>query len=83
MEKELTFEKAFKRLEEILKLLEEGDPELEEAIALYEEGVKLIQFCEEKLKKARARVEVILKEGDRFRLETLEKAEEILKNAGK
>jgi exodeoxyribonuclease VII small subunit len=83
VKKDLSFEEAFKQLEHILKLLEEGEPELEEAIKLYEEGMKLVHFCEEKLKNAKAKVEVILKDREGFKLETLEKAEEILKNAGK
>ncbi len=79
----LSFEEALKKIEQILKQLENKDIDLEEAISLYEEGLRLIHFCEEKLKKARTRVEVILKEKEGFRLESLEKAYEILKNGSK
>ncbi|MGC9141766.1 MAG: exodeoxyribonuclease VII small subunit [Caldimicrobium sp.] len=77
---DITFEEALKRLEEIIHHLEEKNLDLERAISLYEEGISLINFCEEKLKQARSRVEVILKDKEGFTLESLEKAKEYLKN---
>lgn len=82
-ENSLSFEEALKRIEQILKQLENKDLDLEEAINLYEEGLRLIYFCEEKLKNARTRIEVILKDRESFKLETLEKAYELLKNGSK
>lgn len=79
----LSFESALKRIEQILKQLENKELDLEEAINLYEEGLRLIHFCEEKLKNARTRIEVILKDKESFKLESLEKAYELLKNGGK
>ncbi len=78
-----SLEKALKRIEEIILLLENPELELEEALSLYEEGMNLINFCEEKLKKARAKVRVILKEKEEYQIETLEKALEIFKNGKK
>lgn len=80
MNYELTFEEALKRLEEIIAGLDEKNLDLERAISLYEEGMALIHFCEEKLKQARSRVEVILKSKEGFTLESLERAKEFLKN---
>jgi exodeoxyribonuclease VII small subunit len=80
MEKELSFEEALAEIEQILRQLENKNLELERAIELYERGLFLIHFCEEKLKKAKAKVEVILKDEKGFKLETLERASEILKN---
>lgn len=76
-------EKALKRIEEILKLLENPNLDLEEALSLYEEGMNLINLCEERLKKARAKVKVILKEKEGYQIETLEKALETLKDGKK
>ncbi|MFN4196893.1 MAG: exodeoxyribonuclease VII small subunit [Caldimicrobium sp.] len=75
-----TFEEALKRIEEILKSLEEKDLELEKALSLYEEGLMLINYCEEKLKQARLRVDIILKGKEDFHLEPLEKIKDLLKN---
>ncbi|QER41724.1 exodeoxyribonuclease VII small subunit [Thermodesulfobacterium sp. TA1] len=80
MERELSFEEALNEIEQILKQLENKNLDLEKAIELYERGMFLIRFCEEKLKKARAKVEVILKDEKGFNLETLERASEILKD---
>ena len=57
MAKKATFEQAMKRLEAIVKRLEEGDVPLEESIALYEEGMKLGALCNSILKEAEARIE--------------------------
>ena len=59
MKNETRFEDALKRLEEIVAELESGEGDLEDAVKLYEEGQKLRLFCEEKLEKARLRVEKI------------------------
>lgn len=59
-EKELTFESAIERLENIVEKLEEGPP-LEESIKLFEEGMSLIKFCEDKLKNAERRIEKLVK----------------------
>lgn len=80
MKIDYTFEEALKKLEEILKALEEKDLDLEKALSLYEEGLLLINFCEEKLKQAKQRVDVILKGEEGFYLEPLEKAKDRLKN---
>jgi exodeoxyribonuclease VII small subunit len=78
--KDFKFEEAIKKIEYIVKRLEEEELELEEAIKLYEEGIYLIKLCEEMLKQAKERVEVIIKEEEGFRLESLEKASKILGN---
>lgn len=47
--KELSFEKAMERLEEIVNSLENGECPLEESLKLFEEGVKLVKLCNNKL----------------------------------
>ena len=44
-EKKVTFEQAMARLEEIVKQLEQGDAPLEDALALFEEGTRLMKKC--------------------------------------
>ena len=53
---ELTYEKAVKRLEEIVIKLEDGSLPLEESLKLYEEGAKLADFCNKILKEARQKI---------------------------
>ena len=54
------FEDALKKLEDIVKKLEAGDLPLEEALKSFEEGIKLINFCQSKLNEAERRVELLL-----------------------
>lgn len=57
------FETALKRLDEIVKKLENGDLSLDSALELFEEGIKLSRFCHTKLEQAERRVEILLKDG--------------------
>ena len=50
--KELTYEQAYKRLEEIVEKLENVSVPLEESMKLFEEGTKLANFCNSKLNAA-------------------------------
>ena len=50
------FEAQYKRLEEAVAKLEEGDLTLEESLALYEDGMKVATACQELLKDAELRV---------------------------
>lgn len=56
MKKGQSFEQAMNRLEEISQSLESGDIPLEESIKLYEEGIKLVEFCQGKLTEAEKKV---------------------------
>ena len=57
------FETALKKLEEIVKKLENGELSLDSALELFEEGIKLSRFCHTKLEQAERRVEILLKNG--------------------
>ena len=59
--KENNFESALNRLEEISDLLESEDTPLEDSIKLFEEGIELKEFCEEKLKSAKLKIDKIVK----------------------
>jgi exodeoxyribonuclease VII small subunit len=56
------FEDTLHKLEKIVSRLEEGDLPLEESLKLFEEGIRLSRFCEQKLDEAEKRVEVLLKD---------------------
>ena len=57
--KKKTFESSLARLEEIVKAMENGDAMLDESLALYEEGVKLIKFCTKALDVAEQKVKIL------------------------
>lgn len=56
-----TFEKAMEKLEQIVEDLESGNPSLDAAIKKFEEGIKLSQFCSEKLDSMEKRISILLK----------------------
>ena len=56
---EANFEQAMKRLEEIVEKMESGDLPLEDLIVRYEEGMKLVKICQERLVAAEKRIEII------------------------
>ena len=58
-QKELTFEEALSRLEEIVRALENGQSKLEDSLALYEEGIRLSRACNEKLDFAEQKIKVL------------------------
>jgi exodeoxyribonuclease VII small subunit len=64
-EKKLSFEDALKKLEGIVRQLEDGSDSLEKSLQLFEEGVKLTRFCNEKLDEAEKKLEVLVKKGSR------------------
>jgi exodeoxyribonuclease VII small subunit len=53
------FEGAMDRLEEIVEQMESGKMMLEELIVRYEEGMKLVKVCQERLTSAEQRIEII------------------------
>ena len=57
--KTFSFEEAMKRLEEIVRLLENGQVSLDESIKLYEEGVALVKLCNSRLDNAEHRVKIL------------------------
>ena len=57
--KKLDFEQAMARLEEIVGLLERGDAPLDEAMALFEEGAKLMRECTKRLDQAEQKVTLL------------------------
>lgn len=55
----LTYEQAFKRLEEIVEMLESGTVELDKSMKLFEEGTHLADFCNKKLNEAQQKFTVL------------------------
>lgn len=65
MAKAQALEQSFEKLEQIIGNLENGDVSLEDSFKLYNEGMKLIQNCNQQLDKVEKKIVVLnQKEGD-------------------
>ncbi len=53
-----------RRLEEIVRLLESDEPELDDALALFEEGVTRLRQARDQLAQAELTVQRVLEEAD-------------------
>lgn len=62
--KKLTFEQQIARLEEIVSALEQGDVQLADSLALFEEGTKLAAACAKQLDQAEQQVVKLMKGPD-------------------
>ena len=58
-ENKLTFEQAYQKLEKIAEQLNSNDISLDESIKLYEEGIKLSNYCTQALKNAKQKIETL------------------------
>ena len=55
----LTFEEAMQELEKLVDSLDKGDVSLDEAIAAYDRGSQLKDYCQKKLQEAKMKIETI------------------------
>jgi exodeoxyribonuclease VII small subunit len=72
----LTFEQAMKRLEEIVQAMEEGSLSLEKMTDAFEEGTKLVRYCDEKLSSVENRIEKLVKKDNTLTTEPFEAEKE-------
>ena len=59
----LSYEEAYKNLEDILLKLESGNTSLDESLSLYEEGIKLYRHCNKLLDEATLKINKFNKDG--------------------
>lgn len=57
---EPSFEQTMKQLEQLVHKLERGEAPLDEALAAFEQGMKLVNVCREQLKLAEVKVEKVM-----------------------
>ena len=55
----LTFEEAMRELEKLVDGLDKGEVSLDEAIAAYDKGSQLKDYCQKKLQEAKMKIETI------------------------
>ncbi len=61
---EPTFEQAMERLDEIVSVMEGDRMPLDEMVACYEEGMRLLKACRQRIDSAKRRVELISAEAE-------------------
>lgn len=54
-----SFEEALKRLETLTQAMQSSDMPLEDALAAYQEGNELVQYCQEKLAEVEQKLQVL------------------------
>lgn len=64
MKKTLNFEEAMLSLEDIVKKLENGGLSLDESLTAFEEAVKLVKLCNEKIEAAEHKVKMLVENAD-------------------
>jgi exodeoxyribonuclease VII small subunit len=62
MAKTNTFEQSMEELEKVVSTLEKGECSLDEAVKLFEKGVKLSNECNEALDKAEQKIKILTEE---------------------
>lgn len=75
MAKKTSFEEAMQKLDVIVKQLEQGQIPLEEAIKIFEEGVKLYRSCASQLDEAEKKLQKLVKTETGFQLELIDDSE--------
>ena len=56
------FEEALEDLEKVVEQLESGELSLEGSLAAFEEGVRLVQYCNQKLTEVERKIELLVKD---------------------
>lgn len=70
------FEEALKNLERVVELMEADDLPLETLLAKYEEGIKLVKLCQEKLAEAEVKIQQLEKNSaGEFKMKPLDVSE--------
>lgn len=62
-EKQMSIEESFGKLQEILEKMEAEDVTLEQSFACYEEGMKLVRYCSEKIEQVEQKVMQLNEDG--------------------
>lgn len=72
----LNFEQAMDKLERIVEQLETGDVPLEQAIELFQEGMKMSHYCSQKLEQVEQKIEMLIEENGNYTKKPFQPADE-------
>jgi exodeoxyribonuclease VII small subunit len=66
------FEEALEALEKVVERLESGELSLEDSLAAFEEGIRLVKYCNQKLTEVERKIELLVKDKEgRLQLQPL------------
>ncbi|MDD6811265.1 MAG: exodeoxyribonuclease VII small subunit [Lachnospiraceae bacterium] len=63
-EENLSLEEAFEQIEDMIERLEEEEITLEDSFRAYQEGMKLLKYCDEKIDRVEKQVLKINEDGE-------------------
>ncbi len=72
------FETALNELESLVEQMEQGDMGLEESLKAFERGIVLTRSCQQALKEAEQKVQILLERDGKTDIEPLDDAEEAI-----
>lgn len=64
MKNDMNYEETVKKLEEIIRLLEEGELPLDQSIELFTQGMDLVKTCNQYLEQAEEKIKILV--GDKL-----------------
>lgn len=68
------FETAIEDLEKVVERLESGELSLEDSLAAFEDGIRLVKFCNQKLTEVEKKIELLMKDKEgKLQLRQLDK----------
>ncbi|MCW8827634.1 MAG: exodeoxyribonuclease VII small subunit [Gammaproteobacteria bacterium] len=74
-ETQLDFEASLKELEELVEKMEQGDLTLEQSLKDFERGVALTRACQQALREAEQKVQILADKSDQAELSPFEDKE--------
>jgi exodeoxyribonuclease VII small subunit len=76
IQKPLEFETALAELEALVVKMEQGDLSLDESLKQFERGVQLTRACQQALKEAEQKVQILLEKDGQPSVETFDSTDE-------
>ncbi|MFT7687529.1 MAG: exodeoxyribonuclease VII small subunit [Candidatus Azotimanducaceae bacterium] len=61
--KRYPFEESLAKLEALVEKMESGELSLEDSLSTFEEGIKLTRSCQDALKQAEQKVQILMEKG--------------------
>ncbi|MGD9355754.1 MAG: exodeoxyribonuclease VII small subunit [Chromatiales bacterium] len=72
VQEEIPFEDALSELESLVETMEKGELSLEESLASFERGVALTRLCQQALKAAEQKIEILSANSSEAELESFQ-----------